>query len=318
MTVKPSPWTARWAGVLVLALCPLLYDSVRLHEISFRRAQRLLREHRPSPDYHLDALFRSLIPDIPEQGVISFNATNPSSPGQSRLYYRLQYALAPRVIEVGQRQQFVVTFAADDTLPANELVLIDNSTTSDCIEGFRSDRRARNAGRGLCGAFEPPEPESTRGRFVAPSRSRPRRRDVLRSVVGIVALGNPVAAFTARRGSPLLGVTGSSLGAVGPEVSRRVFPTTRRLKQRHEPHHGHRAPSRVICRGHHLCGAFDCASARRMGCMGDVEPSSPILLFLRLSRSLAGSVFHYPVVVRARLSIIDVPFDRKGLDLHQH
>ena len=120
----PSGWRARFAVVAILALAGPVYEGMRSSQLNVHRAQRLYREHRLSPDMYPDDLFRRLIPHIPAAGVISFSAATASQTERARLHYRLQYALAPRIVELGQRRQFVVVDAPHESLPRDQFVLV--------------------------------------------------------------------------------------------------------------------------------------------------------------------------------------------------
>lgn len=68
--------------------------------------QRLHTARRESPDIGLDRVHRALAFHLPARGVVGFQHVG--DPDQRRLFFRLQYSLAPRKIVTSTDQEFVI------------------------------------------------------------------------------------------------------------------------------------------------------------------------------------------------------------------
>lgn len=68
--------------------------------------QRLRTANRLSPDMGTDMAYRDLAPHLPARGVIGVHEVGEST--ERRLFFRLQYALAPRKIVVTREAEFVI------------------------------------------------------------------------------------------------------------------------------------------------------------------------------------------------------------------
>lgn len=86
-------------------------------EWNIHLVQRLRSMGRMSPDAGLDLYFRRLVPFLPTKGDVGFQHVGP--PDESRTFYRMQYALAPRQLLRSGDAEFVVEFgpvSAGDSL----------------------------------------------------------------------------------------------------------------------------------------------------------------------------------------------------------
>jgi hypothetical protein len=121
-----SAWRARLAAVVVLAYGVPLYDSVTPALVNITVAESLYAEHRRSPDLQSDDLLRQLIPYVPRAGTIGLVLSDAvGSVERQRLHYRLQYALAPRIVVLGTTPEFVVVYGPRESrLPAEDFVLV--------------------------------------------------------------------------------------------------------------------------------------------------------------------------------------------------
>jgi hypothetical protein len=122
----PSAWRVRLAAVVVLAYGVPLYDSVAPALVNIRVAEGLHAEHRRSPDLQSDDLLRQLIPYLPRAGTVGLVLSDAVDfVERQRLHYRLQYALAPRIVVLGTVPDFVVVYGPGQSLlPAQEFVLV--------------------------------------------------------------------------------------------------------------------------------------------------------------------------------------------------
>lgn len=99
--------------------------------------QRLRTAHRESPDLGLDRVHRTLALHLPARGIVGFQHVG--EPDQRRLFFRLQFSLAPRKIVTSIDSEFVIEggpTAASDSLSRNaRFVLV--VTVDDDLRLFR-------------------------------------------------------------------------------------------------------------------------------------------------------------------------------------